>query len=459
MTYLSDMQRRRIHYLVVVPLISFLLMALMASTATAAQQEQVAPLDKRINPARITESAPPPAAQRIVQPLPAQHRIAGTVQQTDLDPETFQKAKAALDRGVTWLVGQQSPDGRWAMRAKAATTDEPNIPTPVSIAITAMAVKALAQSGYTGQALDRGVDALLRSTGTDEQFGFGENGRLGTYVSATVCSALAAIDDPAVLDRRDDAVRWLKSEQWDDQDGLSPNQDWFGGAGYGNRSRPDLSNTQMMLDALHDAGVSPDDPTVQRALVFVSRTQNLKSTNPSAWAQNGNNDGGFVYTPANGGESLGSEYANEGRHGELLPSGTPRSLRSYGSMTYAGFKSLLYAGLTEDDPRVQAAFNWIKNNWTFQENPGLGQQGRYYYLVAVARALTAARTPVIETPDGTRHNWRTELIDQLVADQAPDGSWVNSAPRWMEGDSVLATTYALLALEEALKPRIGSEGP
>ena len=423
------------------------------------QEEQSVPLDKRIDPARITESAPPPLPNVVAQPVQAQHRIAQSAEQTSIDEDRFDAAKAAIARGIAWLVEQQAPNGQWATRAEAEASDEPGAPTPVSIAITALAVKALAQAGYTGEAFDRGVNALLRSTGTGERFGFGEEGRLGTYVSATVCSALASIDDPAVLDRRIDAIKWLKAEQWNSEDGLTPNQDWYGGAGYGNRGRPDLSNTQIMLDALHDAGVSPEDPTVQRALLFVSRTQNLASTNQSSWAQNGSNDGGFIYTPANGGESMGSEYANEGRWGELIPAGVPRSLRSYGSMTYAGFKSLIYAGLTREDPRVQAAFDWIRNNWTFQENPGIGQQGKYYYLVAMARALTAAQTAVITTPDGAQHPWRAELIDALLAAQTPSGAWVNSAPRWLEGDPVLATTYALLALEEALKPAIGAEAP
>ena len=79
----------------------------------------------------------------------------------------------------------------------------------------------------------------------------------------------------------------------------------------------------MMLDALYDAGVCPDEPTVQRALVFLSRTQNLKETNPADWAQAGSNDGGFVYSPANGGESMASQAAGEGRHGETMPAARP----------------------------------------------------------------------------------------------------------------------------------------
>ena len=212
-----------------------------------------------------------------------------------------------------------------------------------------------------------------------------------------------------------------------------------------------------MLDALHDAGVSPEEPAVQRALLFVTRAQNLKSTNNAAWAQTGRNDGGFIYTPANGGESMASEYAGEGRYGELLEDSAARSLRSYGSMTYAGFKSLLYAGLTRDDPRVKAAWNWARQHWGFDENPGLGQQGRFYYLHAMSRALVAAQQAQITTPDGEVQDWRAELIDTLTEDQRPDGAWVNSTPRWLESEAVLTTIYAILALEEALKPTILSD--
>jgi squalene-hopene/tetraprenyl-beta-curcumene cyclase len=238
---------------------------------------------------------------------------------------------------------------------------------------------------------------------------------------------------------------------------VSSRQDWFGGAGYGNRGRPDLSNTQMMLDALYDAGVSPDEPVVQKALVFLSRTQNLKATNPAAWAQAGSDDGGFVYTPANDGESFGSAAAGEGRYGETMPAGVARSLRSYGSMTYAGFKSLLFAGLGPEDPRVAAALGWIRDHWTLSENPGVGQQGVFYYLHAMARALRASGLDEIVDADGTRHDWRAEMISEIARRQRPDGRWFNDEDRWEESRPELATIYACLALEEALKPRFGME--
>tara|TARA_B100000674_G_C37403726_1_gene717480 strand:- start:203 stop:601 length:399 start_codon:yes stop_codon:yes gene_type:complete len=121
-------------------------------------------------------------------------------------------------------------------------------------------------------------------------------------------------------------------------------------------------------------------------------------------------------------------------------------------MTYAGFKSLIYAGLNENDPRVRAAYDWIRSHWTFQENPGLGQQGLYYYWLAMSRALRAAQQPIITDAEGNPHDWRRELADAILRRQRTDGSWMNPEDRWLEGEQEMATLYAILALEELLKP-------
>jgi squalene-hopene/tetraprenyl-beta-curcumene cyclase len=350
---------------------------------------------------------------------------------------------------VEFLHAKQHASGGWMIGAEATPTDQPDKPAPVSTAVTALVVKALVQAdpkALEKEAAQKALRFVMRAKKPDGSF---EAGSLSNYVTSAVLSALSAVGDH---DERAgtiaETVNWVQANQWDQSEGLSPRQDWFGGAGYGNHGRPDLSNTQMMLDALYDAGLSPDEAAFQRALAFASRTQNLKATNDAAWA---GNDGGFIYTPANGGESMASEAAGEGRYGEKIAAGQPRSLRSYGSMTYAGFKSMFYAGLSQDDVRVRAAYDWLRNHWTFEENPGLGQQGLYYYYHTLARALRIAQQHTIEDVKGAKHNWREELIQALLKRQSEDGSWVNTADRWMEGDPVLVTAYSVLALEEALK--------
>ena len=414
-------------------------------------------LDPKIDGSRITELPAPTIPREVILPTPPIHRIATERARTRLTEAEWKTAEQSVRNGLAYLTATQSKRGAWFEGKEVIPTDQPPKEAAAATAVTALGLKAFAQAPELApdpMVAEKALDFLRMKIEQDGLDGLNEGG-LGNYVTSALVMGLAAVGtDTGTLMS---GVEWLQQTQWDAEDGLDPRQDWYGGAGYGNRGRPDLSNTQMMLDALYDAGVSPDEPSVQRALVFLTRTQNLKETNPAPWAQAGNNDGGFIYTPANNGESMASQAAGEGRYGESMPAGEPRSLRSYGSMTYAGFKSLLYAGLDANDPRVEAALNWARTHWTFEENPGVGQQGYYYYLHALARALRASGLTMIKDDQGVEHDWRSELIAALADRQRADGSWRNPVDRWEEGRPDLATIYALLAIEEALKPTLEVE--
>jgi squalene-hopene/tetraprenyl-beta-curcumene cyclase len=399
------------------------------------------------------EQAAPAAA---IQPLPVVLRIAERASEVPMDATRFERARASVERGLAYLRAAQGSEGGWLEGSATKATDQKKASYAVPSAVTALGVKAFAQAGHVAaddRTAARAMAYLREHTGLGGAFEPDPSSGMGTYVASTLLMALAAQQDDALSEQVAQVRGWLREVQWDQAEGYAPSSDWFGGYGYGNRGRPDLSNTQMVLDALHDAGVSTDDPAVQRALAFVARTQNI-ATNAEAWAQQGSKDGGFVYTPAGGGESFSSEAAGEGRKGENLPEGT-RSLRSYGSMTYAGLKSMLYAGLTPTDPRVRAAFEWIRMHYGFAENPGLGAQGHYYYLHTAARTLLATNEVTVTPAAGEStapRNWRDDLVDAVCGMQHSDGSWKNPVERWMEGQPELATIYAVLALEEAIKP-------
>jgi hypothetical protein len=87
----------------------------------------------------------------------------------------------------------------------------------------------------------------------------------------------------------------------------------------------------------------------------------------------------------------------------------------------------------------------LKKNYTVSSNPGMGDTGLYYYQHTMAKALAAVGETEFETVNGKR-DWKKDLSLQLKASQQDDGSWVNSNPRWMEGDPNLVTGYVLLAL-------------
>jgi squalene-hopene/tetraprenyl-beta-curcumene cyclase len=236
------------------------------------------------------------------------------------------------------------------------------------------------------------------------------------------------------------ATTFLKQLQWDEAEGKEPSDPYFGGAGYGGHSRPDLSNTSFFVEALKEAGVKEDDPAMQKALVFISRCQNLESEHNTTEFASKIDDGGFYYTPAAGGTSQAGNEPNGG-------------LRSYGSMTYAGLKSMIYAGLDKDDPRAKAAYDWARKHYTVSENPGLGEQGVFYYYQTLAKALDTLDVEQIEDADGKKHDWRADLTAELLRRQNENGSWVNSADRWYEGDPNLVTAYTLMALNRVQPPK------
>ena len=91
--------------------------------------------------------------------------------------------------------------------------------------------------------------------------------------------------------------------------GMDKSNPAYGGAGYGRNKRPDLSNTNFFLDALKAAGNGPDDEAVKKALIFVSRCQNLESEHNTLPFATKNPDGGFYYTPASGGVSQAGTLA------------------------------------------------------------------------------------------------------------------------------------------------------
>jgi squalene-hopene/tetraprenyl-beta-curcumene cyclase len=341
------------------------------------------------------------------------------------DPKTWNQT---VDKAVSFLRKNQAPDGSFSKDR--------------SIGITGVVITGVLGTGRVNvndPLAAGGLKYIESLINTQEGHLAGSNPKvqLKNYVTAVNLMALAAADKEGkykgVVDR---GAKFLKGLQWDEGENISKQSDFFGGFGYDSKNRPDLSNSQMALDALKAAGLDPKDEAFQRAQVFVSRCQNLKSEfQDQPWAAK-TNDGSFIYSPAAGGETK-SDEANGAKPG-------------YASMTYAGIKSLIYAGVAKDDFRVKMALAWIKKNYSVDANVGMppsrAQQGLYYYYHTMAKCLDALGVDVIEDDKGVKHDWRKDITEALVKRQRPDGSWVNEADRWMEGDPNLVTGYALMAL-------------
>ncbi len=334
--------------------------------------------------------------------------------------------KAAITKASAFLVGCQDNDGSFKADLGAG--------------VSALAVTALLRSGTPADAdvVQKGLDYLRSFRQPDGGF-YTPGSPVANYETSLVLLALVAANaDGQLQEEIAGAIRFVKKIQWDGGEGKEEHDPAFGGAGYGKKSRPDLSNTAFMIEALRTAGESENDPAIQRALVFVSRAQNLPGPhNPLPFPEK-NPDGGFYYTPASGGESQAGTTPDGG-------------LRSYASMTYAGLKSMIFAGLTKDDPRVKAATEWLAKHYSFEENPGMGQSGLFYFYHTASKALAVLGDKTFTDADGRKHDWRDELTTAIISRQKEDGSWANPNERWLEGEPVLVTSYALLALANCLK--------
>lgn len=332
-----------------------------------------------------------------------------------------EKLQSARSRGVAYLRSSQADDGTW--------TD------PKAVGVSALVLHALLQSGVPADdpVVANGLAALLKNVQPDGGI-YHEKSLHKNYETCIAIMALISAnrgrEDRKTIDA---AVAFVKKIQWDEVEVGDASHLSYGGSGYGSHQRPDLSNTTFFLEALRSAGVPASDPAVQKALAFVSRCQNLPSEHNQTEFAGKVNDGGFYYSPAAGGSSQAGTDDNGG-------------LRSYASMTYAGLKSMIYAGLTPDDFRVKAAQEWLRKHYTVQENPGMGQQGLFYYYQTFGKTLDTLGMKRFEDADGKFHDWRKDLAGQLISTQQTDGSWINATPRWYEGDPNLVTAYALIAL-------------
>ena len=338
------------------------------------------------------------------------------VQAAEMDPDVREKARRAVDAGLHYLRNNQADDGSWSG----------------SVGVTALALRAFLQShrGYAekdGAFITRPITFLLDHVNDDGSIS--ETNQNRNYNTAVCLTALAATGNDQYADVIGGGQKFLMHLQIDEGDGYERGHAYYGGIGYGGDERPDLSNAYMALEGLRASSADPDDPVWEKALLFVGRSQNRSESNDQEWAAN---DGGFTYMPG---------YSPH------------KGTESYGGMTAAGLLSLLFAGVDPADPRVQAAYDWIRENYTLEQNPGAtdGIQGLYYYYNVFSKSMAAYGATTVVDGNGDEHNWREEIALKLLSLQQEDGSWVNpESPRWWEGNPILVTAWSVIALNAAL---------
>jgi squalene-hopene/tetraprenyl-beta-curcumene cyclase len=325
----------------------------------------------------------------------------------------------SIAEGAAFLLSAQSGEGYWSDRQMPA--------------LTALPVWALAKipeeraSGVTN-AVKKGVAYVLSVQREDGGFYVPKPGRggsgLGNYNTAVCLSALfeSGICPSAPL---------LKAREYIASSQLTGDDTMAGGFGYDKLSRrryADLSNTSYALDAMRRTesleefrpGGKLVDLDWDKALEFVDNL--MKKDGPDA--------GGAAYndrTP---------------QAGTVTNSQNRVHLRAYGSMMYAAVLSMCHAKLDREDPRVRDSLEYCRRNWSVDENPGMGNQGLFYFYDIMARALSASGVEKVG-----QHDWKKELSTKVISLQKPNGSWYNDNNRFWESDPVLCTSFAMLVLQ------------
>lgn len=350
--------------------------------------------------------------------------------------------KQAIKQGVHFLYQNQDATGWWS---------NSDLPALTGLALVALKMADVSELDrkYESERM-RAYDYLTSLAKPD---GTIHAGRLVNYNTACSLMALSVSDQPRFNDLIEKARKYIASSQIDLNEKGKLDNAHDGGVGYNSKyNHSDMNNTLMAIEAMRMSELALKNSAESNQDLkndldwgalehFLASCQNLpeRSNNPNL-SKRPEDRGGFIYHPG------------ESKAGEVQDTENKRvSLRSYGSISYAGMMSFAYARIGKDDDRVKAVTSWLGNNYTLQENPGMGQEGIYYYFHLMAKALSAQQVEELKGAEGQSIKWKTDLAKRLIQLQQPDGSWKNSNKRWMEGDPILTTSYVLVALALLIK--------
>ena len=361
------------------------------------------------------------------------------------NPQLHSRLLGSYRDAADFLAARQAGDGSWQVQSEMGPISSPAYTGLVLASLTG--ARPELQAPYRSK-IEKGFAFLVGSQNDDGSFAEA-GGLMKTYATSVALMAMS-VDRGKYAGPIRNAQAWLKRHQTDA--GFAA-----GGSGYGDKDfslvdgamqpvekKENMSTTAFTAEAMQASGLPEDDPYWELVAKYMRANQNFSETNDNkemiaaleAAGYRVGDDGGFVY-------AFGQSKA-------AADPGDPQVLRSYGSMTYAGLKVYVYAGLKKTDPEVKAAMGWIRSSFTVERHPGFefdsgdrpDLQGLFYYYLMMAKCLDAYGERPLLLEDGSTRDWPVELSEKLLSIQK-DGTWVNENTRWWEGDPVMVTAYVL----------------
>lgn len=358
--------------------------------------------------------------------------------------EPLQKASAALQSGVAWLLKQQADDGGWHSQSYGGLRD--------GAAVTAHALHTLAHlpasiASNVPIRDSKEIQNAVLAAAKFLQIGFEKSGVLAspdgsldypTYATAMVVIAMRAF--PALADSlpREKLVTYLLEAQVHSRRGFTKDSPDFGGwdllgpdDAQGVSTGSNVSVTCCVLEALGSEKSDEAKTAITAALDWLQR------------AQDSTGDGGFAFTPER--SSLNNKA--------LWHDVEREQPRSYGTATCDGLRALVASGGPADS--IEQAQDWISKQKVVELVPGfeplpaeLGWKDglRYYYAQTLARVARHKLDPQIPGEQVVK------LATWLVASQKPARKWQNESARMREDDPLIATCFAVDALASLTSP-------
>nr|WP_020534258.1 prenyltransferase/squalene oxidase repeat-containing protein [Lewinella cohaerens] len=342
------------------------------------------------------------------------------------------KAINIQKKAINWLLTKQAEDGGWHSETHGILRG--------GAAYTPYILDALQESNAIDSqdtCSSNGYAFLLQQLDST-----GAIGQKGAYVVEYPVYATSYLlktwaNSPLIFDTLFQLhfEKYLLSQQFTEQRGITPDHPAYGAWGFGEQHLPigevghiDLSHTRRVLEAFQHANLSPTPPCWPKAGIFLERLQNK--------------DGGFCSSTY----TLGSNKADDQTH----------KCVSYATATADGLLALL-SFPEKNSRKIELAARWLLVNENWEQvsgitpgRPGNWEKVLFFYHIAVRAQAYSRMNDLNLLP--ADNDWQQQVVTLLAEKQLSDGSFTNpwGGPN-KEDDPLLATALAIRALNAVIE--------